>query len=83
VIAAGVVLTGSTRIFDLVNETEIRGSSASPLEIPERAVVVPGSRPIESSDWAKDRGLHLAAALIVKYRDEKTDRATVLEDAVR
>jgi 2,3,4,5-tetrahydropyridine-2-carboxylate N-succinyltransferase len=83
VIAAGVVLTGSTRVFDVVNKTELKGSAESPLEIPERAVVVPGSRPIEAGMWSTHRRLHVACALIVKYRDEKTDRATALEDAVR
>lgn len=83
VIAAGVVLTGSTRVFDVVNQVERKGSASAPLEIPERAVVVPGSRPIEAGMWSTHRRLHVACALIVKYRDEKTDRATALEDAVR
>ena len=82
VLAAGVVITAGTVVFDLVNERELRGSREEPLEIPERAVVVPGSRPAKS-DWARERGLSTACALIVKYRDEKTDRATALEDALR
>ena len=82
VIAAGVILTASTPVFDLVNRTELRGTREQPLEIPERAVVVPGSRPV-GSEWGKARGLGAACALIVKYRDEKTDRATALEDALR
>jgi len=82
VIAAGVVLTASTPVFDLVQQTELRGTRESPLEIPERAVVVSGSRPIGGT-WAGQRGLQVACALIVKYRDEKTDRATALESALR
>ena len=82
VIAAGVVLTASTPVFDLALERELRGTRERPLEIPERAVVVPGSRPA-SSAWARERGLAQACALIVKYRDERTDRATALEDALR
>jgi 2,3,4,5-tetrahydropyridine-2-carboxylate N-succinyltransferase len=35
------------------------------------------------SSWGKERGLNAACALIVKYRDEKTDRATALEEALR
>jgi 2,3,4,5-tetrahydropyridine-2-carboxylate N-succinyltransferase len=82
VIAAGVVLTASTPVFDVAKDAELTGSREKPLEIPERAVVVPGTRPVKSA-WAKERGLHAACALIVKYRDEKTDRATALEDALR
>jgi len=82
VLAAGVILTSGTVVYDLVNESELRGTREAPLEIPERAVVVPGSRPV-SSAWGKERGLSAACALIVKYRDEKTDRATALEEALR
>ncbi|MFN0244688.1 MAG: 2,3,4,5-tetrahydropyridine-2,6-dicarboxylate N-succinyltransferase [Planctomycetota bacterium] len=84
VIAAGVVLSASTPVFDLVNEREIRGTRSDPLEIPEGAVVVPGSRSVaQKSAFASKHGLNVACALIVKYRDEKTDSATVLEDAIR
>jgi 2,3,4,5-tetrahydropyridine-2,6-dicarboxylate N-succinyltransferase len=82
VIAAGVVLTASTPVFDLVNRTELRGTRESPLEIPERAVLVPGSRPVGGT-YGSLHGLHAACALIVKYRDAKTDRATALESALR
>ncbi len=82
VIAAGVVLTASTPVFDLVNQRELRGTREAPLEIPERAVVVPGTRPV-STAWGANLGLHAACALIVKYRDAKTDRATALESALR
>jgi len=82
VIAAGVVLTASTPVFDLVHRSELRGTRELPLEIPERAVVVPGMRPV-GGEWGLLKGLHAACALIVKYRDEKTDRATALESALR
>ena len=82
VIAAGVILTASTPVFDLVNHVELRGTRENPLEIPERAVLVPGSRPV-GGVWGSTKGLHAACALIVKYRDEKTDRATALESALR
>ncbi len=76
VLASGVVLTGSTVIYDLVREREwIR-------EIPEGAVVVPGSRPAKGT-FAEARGLQLATAVIVKYRDGRTDAATALESALR
>ena len=76
VLASGVIITRSTVLYDLVNEREIRE------EIPEDAVVVPGSRPA-SGKFAQERGLALSAPMIVKYRDSKTDAATALEDALR
>ena len=82
VLAAGVILTRGTPVFDLVKETVYRGSAESPLEIPEGAVVVPGSRAIRSG-WGADQGLGLQAPVIVKYRDEKTDLATTLETLLR
>lgn len=82
VLGAGVVLTGSTPVFDLVNERELRGERDAPLEIPPNAVVVPGSRPARG-DWAGERVLAVACALIVKYRDARTDAATALEQALR
>jgi 2,3,4,5-tetrahydropyridine-2-carboxylate N-succinyltransferase len=82
VLAAGVVLTRGTPVFDLVKETVYRGSAESPLEIPEGAVVVPGTRSIRSG-WGAEQGLGLQAPIIVKYRDEKTDLATTLETLLR
>lgn len=76
VLASGVVITGGTIIYDLVRGQELRR------EVPENAVVVPGSRPA-SSAFAKERGLQLYAPCIVKYRDPQTDAATALEDALR
>jgi len=82
VIAAGVVLTASTPVYDLVGERVLRGTRDAPLEIPAGAVVVPGTRPA-GSPWAREHGLQVACALIAKYRDAGTDRATALEDALR
>jgi 2,3,4,5-tetrahydropyridine-2,6-dicarboxylate N-succinyltransferase len=76
VLASGVIITGSTVIFDLVHQKEWMR------EVPEGAVVVPGTRPA-SGDFAKARGLQLSAPVIVKYRDERTDAATSLEQALR
>ncbi len=76
VLAAGVIITGGTPIHDLVKGTLHAG------EVPEGAVVVPGSRPARG-DYAKAAGLSLAAPVIVKYRDARTDAATALEDALR
>ncbi|HPF15251.1 MAG: 2,3,4,5-tetrahydropyridine-2,6-dicarboxylate N-succinyltransferase [Planctomycetes bacterium] len=82
VLAAGVILTASTRVFDLVHEVELRGQGDAPLRIPENAVVVPGSRPA-GGDFAQRLGLALGCAVIVKYRDSKTDANLALEQALR
>ena len=82
VLASGTIITGSTPVYDLVRETIYRRSPDAPLEIPVGAVVVPGSRAIQS-DKAHEWGLSLYAPVIVKYRDEKTDAATQLEEALR
>lgn len=82
VLAAGVVLTRGTPVFDLVKETVYRGDANQPLEIPEDAVVVPGARTIKTG-WGAAQQLALQAPVIVKYRDEKTDLATTLESWLR
>lgn len=82
VIAAGVVLTRGTPVFDLIRQDVIRGSAARPVEIPEGAVVVPGAREV-SGKWGKQLGISLQTPVIVKYRDDKTDAATALEDWLR
>jgi 2,3,4,5-tetrahydropyridine-2-carboxylate N-succinyltransferase len=85
VLASGVILTGSTPIYDLVNSKIIkRASENEPLTIPEGAVIVAGSRSVASkSDFAKEQGLSLYTPIIIKYRDEKTDARTALETALR
>jgi 2,3,4,5-tetrahydropyridine-2-carboxylate N-succinyltransferase len=82
VLAAGVILTRGTPVFDLVNERTYRATAEAPLEIPEAAVVVPGARRIRDG-WGADQALSLQAPVIVKYRDEKTDLATTLESWLR
>jgi 2,3,4,5-tetrahydropyridine-2-carboxylate N-succinyltransferase len=82
VIGAGVVLTGTSRLYDLVEERELLGASEAPLVVPPGAVVVPGSRPATGA-WARERGLSIATALIVKHRDPGTDARVALESALR
>ncbi len=84
VLATGVVLTGSTPIYDLVNSRMIsRKSENEPLIIPEGAVLVAGSRSLHKSDFARENALSIYTPLIIKYRDEKTDGRTALEGALR
>ena len=82
VLAAGVVLTRGTPIFDLVRETVYRAEDGAPLEVPEGAVVVPGARAIRAG-WGASQELSLQTPVIVKYRDERTDVATALESWLR
>jgi 2,3,4,5-tetrahydropyridine-2,6-dicarboxylate N-succinyltransferase len=82
VLAAGVVLTRGTPVYDLVRQQVRRGGPDAPLEIPAGAVVVPGARAI-SAGWGRDQQLSLQAPVIVKYRDQKTDLATALEAWLR
>jgi 2,3,4,5-tetrahydropyridine-2,6-dicarboxylate N-succinyltransferase len=82
VIGAGVVLTGSTPVYDVVRGQIYRRTPDHPLEIPFGAVVIPGSRPLKGA-FAEQHGLNVATPLIVKYRDEKTDSSTALEEALR
>jgi 2,3,4,5-tetrahydropyridine-2-carboxylate N-succinyltransferase len=82
VIGAGVILTGSTPVYDTVRSQVYRRTADCPLEIPYAAVVVPGSRPMKGA-FAEEQELQIAAPMIVKYRDEKTDSSTALEEALR
>jgi 2,3,4,5-tetrahydropyridine-2,6-dicarboxylate N-succinyltransferase len=87
VLGAGTILTRSTPLYDLVRGEIYRATTDHPLEVPENAVVVPGSRAVKkgkgksaiSDDW----NLSLYTPVIVKYRDKKTDRGIELEDWLR
>ena len=82
VLAAGVVITGSTPVYDLPNGRIIRAEEGQPLVVPEGAVVVPGARAVtvgQGREW----GLSLATPVIVKYRDDRTDTRTELEAWIR
>ena len=82
VIAAGTVLTGSTPVYDLVNGVIIKPAAGQPLVIPAGAVVVPGARAV-TVGAGKEWGLSLATPVIVKYRDDRTDARTELEQWIR
>ena len=82
VLAAGVVLTRGTPVYDLVHERIIRAEEGRPLEIPSGAVVVPGARQV-AKGWGAEQGIALQTPVIVKNRDERTDVATALEGWLR
>jgi 2,3,4,5-tetrahydropyridine-2-carboxylate N-succinyltransferase len=82
VLGAGTILTRSTPLYDLVKGEMYRADGEQPLVVPENAVVVPGSRAVtkgKAAEW----GISLYCPVIVKYRDEKTDRGVELEDLLR
>jgi len=82
VLAAGTILTGSTPVYDVVRGQVYRRPPTGVLEIPAGAVVVPGARALPEGKGA-GWGLSLYAPVIVKYRDERTDAATALEESLR
>ena len=66
----------------LLTSLAIRRVADGSLEIPAGAVVVQGSRAV-SSGFGRDNGLSIYCPVIVKYRDEKTEASTKLEDYLR
>jgi 2,3,4,5-tetrahydropyridine-2,6-dicarboxylate N-succinyltransferase len=82
VLGAGTILTRSTPLYDLVKSEVYRATGNAPLEVPENAVVVPGSRAVRKGAAAA-WNLSLYTPVIVKYRDEKTDQRIELEDWLR
>ena len=82
VLAAGTILTRGTPVYNLVSGEVLRATDELPLIVPENAVVVPGSRAVTKGN-GQEWGLSLYAAVIVKYRDDKTSLSTMLEDLLR
>jgi len=82
VLGAGTILTRSTPLYDTVRGQIYRAAPEAHLEVPENAVVVPGARAV-SKGKAAEWNLSLYTPVIVKYRDEKTDRGIELEDFLR
>jgi 2,3,4,5-tetrahydropyridine-2,6-dicarboxylate N-succinyltransferase len=82
VLGAGTILTRSTPLYDIVRGEVYRATNEKSLEVPENAVVVPGSRAVKKGQAAK-WNLSLYTPVIVKYRDEKTDQRIELEDLLR
>jgi 2,3,4,5-tetrahydropyridine-2-carboxylate N-succinyltransferase len=82
VLGAGTILTASTPLYDIVRGEVYRATEEKPLEVPENAVVVPGSRALQQGK-AGEWDLSLYTPVIVKYRDEKTDQRIELEEWLR
>jgi 2,3,4,5-tetrahydropyridine-2-carboxylate N-succinyltransferase len=82
VIGTGVIINGSTPLFDNSSGEFIRKNDVSPLKVPAGAVVVAGSRPVRNGP-GKDQGIHLYCPVIIKYRDQKTSSSVTLEELLR
>jgi 2,3,4,5-tetrahydropyridine-2,6-dicarboxylate N-succinyltransferase len=82
VLGAGVILTGTSRLYDLVHERVLTGTRDRPLVVPQGAVVIPGTRML-GTPFAASHGLAASAPLIVKYRDAATTARVALEEALR
>ena len=82
VIAAGVTLTRTSQLYDLIRDVVVDGTADAPLVVPAGAVVVPGTRRLRGA-FAESNGLAVSTALIVKQRDAGTDARTTLEEALR
>lgn len=82
VLGTGTILNRSIPVYDLVRDEVYTAKGEAPLVIPHAAIVVPGSRAIAQPVGAK-HNLSLQCAVIVKYRDAKTDARIQLEDLLR
>ena len=82
VIGAGVTLTGTSRVYDLVRDEVLQGTRERPLVVPAGAVIVPGARALDGG-FAREHGLSASVALLVKDRDAATSARVALEEALR
>jgi 2,3,4,5-tetrahydropyridine-2-carboxylate N-succinyltransferase len=82
VVGTGSILNRSIPVYDLVRDAVYTGGDTSPLIIPAEAIVVAGSRAV-THPVGRKHGLGLQCAVIVKYRDAKTDSRIQLEDLLR
>ena len=82
VLGSGTILNRSTPLYDLVRGTVYNSNDERPLVVPEEAVVVAGSRSIQSG-IGKECGISLYTPVIVKYRDSRTETKIQLEDLLR
>ncbi|MCK4654255.1 MAG: 2,3,4,5-tetrahydropyridine-2,6-dicarboxylate N-succinyltransferase [Candidatus Cloacimonetes bacterium] len=78
IIAAGVILTSGTPVYDAVNKYYLKKEAGKSVIIPERAVVIPGTRPLKSNPE-----FSVYCSIIIKYRDEKSEISVTLETELR
>jgi len=79
----GVNITSATPVYDLIKQKVYKATDATPLEIPEGAIVVNGTRPKDDNKFALEQWIQIQVPVIIKYRDKRTDLKTLLEEALR
>lgn len=82
VIGTGVVINGSTPVYDAVKGDFLPRHDGGRIEIPSGAVVVAGSRPLRHGG-PSGQAVHIYCPVIVKYRDDKTSASLTLEELLR
>jgi 2,3,4,5-tetrahydropyridine-2-carboxylate N-succinyltransferase len=82
IIGSGVILNSSIPVFDNTTGNFLCKSRLKPLTIPSGAVVIPGSRPINSI-LGKEKNIHIYCPVIIKYRDNKTESSVIIEQFLR
>ncbi|MBT3169360.1 MAG: 2,3,4,5-tetrahydropyridine-2,6-dicarboxylate N-succinyltransferase [Candidatus Cloacimonetes bacterium] len=78
IIAAGVILTAGTPVYDAVNKQYLPKNEGKAVIIPENAVVVAGNRQLKSNPE-----FSIYCPIIIKYRDEKSEKSVTLETELR
>ncbi len=78
IIAAGVIITSGTPVFDAVNNRFLPKNENEPVIIPDNAVVVSGNRPLKSNPE-----FSVYCPVIIKYRDQKSAESVTLEADLR
>ena len=82
VLGAGTILTRSTPLYDLVRGEVYRATPEAPLEVPEGAVVVPGSRAVKKGA-AAELGISFIHASDREVPRREDGRGIELEDWLR
>lgn len=75
IVGAGVVLTASTPIIDVTGSEPVTTRGV----VPDRAVVIPGTRPRQFPAGVYD----IPCALVIGHRNPSNDRKTSLNEALR
>ena len=83
VLGSGVILTGSVTVYDVPRKTTYRRNGDAAAADPRRRGGGPGLAPAARTPSRRSTASRCYTPVIVKYRDEKTDAAAALEEALR
>jgi len=82
VLGSGVILNGSTGVYDLVREQIYTATDCNPLVIPKKQLSCPVRVPFHTLPGSIGN-LSLYTPIIVKYRDARTNERVQLESLFR